>query len=101
MTKREFGLLSSAIKTIYPSELPNSVAMDLWYQTLSFIPYDVAVAAFAEWIKHSHFAPKPSDFIDFAAKSISETLTDDQYFAKVKQYITAVEKKELPESKAN
>ena len=97
VTKEEFGKLSCVIKTIYPSEIPNKQAVELWFAAIANIPYETANAAFADWITHNHFAPKPSDFIDFAANSTSEVLIDEHYCAKVQRYINAVERKELSE----
>ena len=98
MTKDEFGKLSSVIKTIYPSELPNKAAIAIWYKLLSNIPYHIAIAAFEDWAKHNHFPPKPADFISFAEKISLEFLeSEEQYYEKVQRYLENHSRKELTE----
>ena len=64
MTKKEFALLASALKTFYPREqlLPNTQAMELWFNMLGDIPYQVAEAALQKWVATNKFSPTIADF---------------------------------------
>lgn len=59
MTKDEFMILASAIRTYYPKEniLPNKQALELWYRELKDIPYEVAEVALREHVHTSNFSP--------------------------------------------
>ena len=63
MTKKEFALLASAIKTYYPREqlLPNTQSMELWFNMLGDIPYKVAEAALQKWVATNKFSPTIAD----------------------------------------
>lgn len=63
MTKKEFALLTSVIKTFYPREqlLPNTQAMELWFNMLGDIPYQVAEAALQKWVATNKFSPTIAD----------------------------------------
>lgn len=70
MTKKEFALLASAIKTFYPREqlLPNTQAMELWFQMLGDIPYNVAEAALQKWVATNKFSPTIADIREIASR---------------------------------
>lgn len=59
MTKKEFAMLAMAMRTYYPKEqiLPNDKAMQLWYQELCDIPYEVAEAALRKWVATNKWSP--------------------------------------------
>lgn len=59
MTKQEFGLFASALRTYYPKEqiLPNQQAMELWYRELQDIPYTVAEAGLRKWVSTNKWSP--------------------------------------------
>lgn len=60
MTKQEFGLFVSALKTYYSKEqnlLPNQQAMELWYRELQDIPFPVAEAALRKWVNTNKWSP--------------------------------------------
>lgn len=59
MTRDEFMILASAIRTYYPKEniLPNMQALELWYRELQDIPYEVAEVALREHVHTSNFSP--------------------------------------------
>lgn len=69
MTKKEFALLASAIKTFYPREqlLPNTQAMELWFNMLGDIPYKVAEAALQKWVATNKFSPTIADIREIAS----------------------------------
>ena len=59
MTKQEFSTFVMAMRTYYAKEniLPNQQAMELWYQELQDIPYDVAVAGLRQWVATNKWSP--------------------------------------------
>ena len=59
MTKQEFSKWVMALKTYYPREqlLPNTAAIELWYQELSDIPMNVAEMALRKWVATSKWSP--------------------------------------------
>ena len=59
MTKQEFSNWVMALKTYYPREqlLPNTQAIELWYQELHDIPMTVAEAALRKWVATSKWSP--------------------------------------------
>lgn len=59
MNKQEFAILATAIIAAYPSSkiLGDTASMDLWYQMLQDIDYDVAQNAVKEYICTQTFAP--------------------------------------------
>lgn len=69
MTRDEFKSFAMALKTYYPREqlLPNLQAMELWYQELSDIPNDVAIAALRKYVSTNKFSPTIADIREMAA----------------------------------
>lgn len=63
MTKREFSMIASALRTYYPKEniLPNEPAMQLWYDLLQDIPYDVLQIALKQWVVTNKWSPSVSE----------------------------------------
>lgn len=63
MTREEFGVFSSALKTYYPKEtlLPNKAAMELWYRQLQDIPYQIAESALNKWVATNKWSPSIAD----------------------------------------
>lgn len=63
MTKEEFAIIASALKTYYPREnlLPNGQAMELWYKQLMDIPYNLAEIAVNKWVASSKWPPTIAD----------------------------------------
>lgn len=59
MDKKEFAMFASALRTYYPKEnlLPNNQAIELWYQELCDIPYDVAQASLRKWVVNNKWSP--------------------------------------------
>ena len=78
MTKKEFALLASALKTYYPKEtlLPNEQALALWYGQLQDIPYNVAELAINKWVATNKWSPTIADIREQAAE-ISQGKIDD------------------------
>lgn len=73
MTVKQFGSLAAAIKTFFPREnvLPTSESMDLWYDMLRDLDYDVASTALKMHVSNSPYAPTISDIRKYAEKIIS------------------------------
>lgn len=63
MTKKEFSILASAMRTFFPKDnlLPNKEAMELWYGMLSDIPYASAEAALKKHVATSKWPPTIAD----------------------------------------
>lgn len=68
MTKEEFAVLVSAMRTYYGKEnlLPNNQAMQLWYAQLQDIPYKVAEAALNKWVATNKWSPTIADLRELA-----------------------------------
>lgn len=69
MTKEEFAVLVSAMRTYYGKEnlLPNNQSMQLWYAQLQDIPYKVAEAALNKWVATNRWSPTIADLRELAA----------------------------------
>lgn len=70
MTKQEFAILASAIRTYYPKEkiLPNQQAMQLWFTHLQDIPYRVAEIALEKWVISNKWSPTIADLREYVKK---------------------------------
>ena len=69
MTKQEFGIFASALRTFYPKEqiLPNQQAMELWYNQLKDIPYEVAEASLNAYVSVNKWSPSIAEIREAAA----------------------------------
>lgn len=69
MTKQEFFLWASAMKTYYPDSkaLPNEQALELWYRQLQDLPYKVACAILDKWVATEKWPPSIADIRGLAA----------------------------------
>lgn len=69
MTKQEFAVFASALRTYYPKEalLPNQQAMELWYRELQDIPYTVAEAGLRQWVATNKWSPTIADIREMTA----------------------------------
>ena len=69
MNKKEFAILASALRTYYPKEklLPNEQAMELWFNQLKDIPYQVAETALNKWVATNKWSPSIADIREQAA----------------------------------
>lgn len=78
MNKQEFSLFTMALKTYYPREnlLPNTQAMELWYQQLQDIPYRTAEAALNQWVATNKWSPSIADIRETAAGVASGEVLD-------------------------
>jgi hypothetical protein len=70
MNKQEFATLAMALRTYYPKEnlLPNTQAMELWFQQLQDIPYQVAEAALNKWVATNKWSPSIAEIRESAAE---------------------------------
>lgn len=73
MTKKEFYLIASAIRTYYPKEniLSNDKALELWYKQLNDIPYELAEIVVNKWVATNKWSPTIADIREQAADLIS------------------------------
>lgn len=71
MTKGEFVKIADAIKTFYPTDklLPNKEAMQLWYQELQDLPYEIAMVAVRKHVNTSRFPPTVADLREAAVST--------------------------------
>lgn len=78
MTKKEFQVFASALRTYYPKEniLPNAQALELWYNQLSDIPYNVATATLNKWVALNKWSPSIADIREQATALTHGTAKD-------------------------
>lgn len=78
MTKQEFAIFASAIRTYYPKEniLPNQQAMELWFRELQDIPYQVAEAALRQWVSTNKWSPSIAEIRETASTVQSGSIPD-------------------------
>ena len=69
MDKKQFAIFASALRTYYPKEklLPNEQAMQLWFNQLQDIPYDVAEVTLNKWVATNKWSPSIADIREQAA----------------------------------
>lgn len=81
MTKSEFMKLASALKTYFPrfETLPNAEALELWFNELKDLPYQIAVTALRKYVNtpSNRFPPTIADFREMAAQMIDNDLVPD------------------------
>ena len=63
MNKQEFAVFASALRTYYPKEklLPNEQAIQLWFNQLQDIPYQVAEVTLNKWVATNKWSPSIAD----------------------------------------
>lgn len=73
MDKKEFGLIAAALRTYYPryNMLPNPEAVDLWYQELKDLPYDVAASALRKWTNQEKWPPSIAEIRAYAGELVN------------------------------
>lgn len=79
MTKKEFALFVAALKTYYSKEeklLPNNQAVELWFNQLNDIPYDVLVLALNKWVATNKWSPSIAEIRATAAEIVNGEQAD-------------------------
>lgn len=78
MTKQEFGQWVMALRTYYPREklLPNSQAVDLWYEQLQDIPYNMAEISLNKWVATNKWSPSISDIRELSSGIVTGEIRD-------------------------
>lgn len=78
MNKKEFSIFASALRTYYPKEklLPNEQAIELWYNQLKDIPYNVASATLEKWVAIEKWSPSIADLRKTAVEIVNGTTYD-------------------------
>lgn len=63
MNKKEFAIFASALRTYYPKEniLPNDKALELWYNQLNDIPFELAELTLNKWVAVNKWSPSIAD----------------------------------------
>lgn len=72
MTKVEFAKLADAMKTYYPAAglLPNKTAMQLWYEELKDVPYELAAVALRKHVSTNKFPPTIAELRKNAVETV-------------------------------
>ena len=72
MTKKEFAIFATAIRTYYPKEsiIPNEQALELWFKQLCDIPYDIAEVVLNKWVASNRWSPSIADIREQATALI-------------------------------
>lgn len=78
MTKREFSIIASALRTYYPKEniLPNEPAMQLWYDMLQDLSYDLVQISIQKWVATNKWSPSISELRQIAMGLCSDDTND-------------------------
>ena len=78
MTRKEFGILAKTIKTFYPDKniLTTNEELELWYEMLNDIPYEVAVASVKKWVSLNKWCPTVAGIRELSSEFISEKLDE-------------------------
>ena len=78
MNKQEFSTFVMAMRTYYAKEniLPNQQAMELWYQELQDIPYDIAVAGLRQWVATNKWSPSIAEIREMASSVMNGAIAD-------------------------
>lgn len=69
MTKKEFGTFIAAMRSFYPREtiLPTKQAIELWFNQLQDIPYEIACLALNQWAATNKWSPSVAEIRESAA----------------------------------
>ena len=79
MDKKQFALFAAAMKTYYAKEdklLPNNQAMELWFNQLKDIPYEVAELALNKWVATNKWSPSIAEIRATAAEIVNGRQAD-------------------------
>lgn len=78
MTKQEFSKVAAAMRTYYPNSnlLPNTIAVELWYNQLCDISYQVMTLSLNEWVAVNKWPPTIADLRESATR-ITQSETPD------------------------
>lgn len=78
MTRKEFAIIASGIRTYYPREniLPNDQSMELWFRQLEDIEFKIAETALHKWVAVSKWPPTIADIREAAAEITQGEIKD-------------------------
>lgn len=70
MDKKQFATFAMALKTYYPKEniLPNDKAMELWFDQLQDIPYNIAEIGLKKWVSLNKWSPSIAEIRQMSAE---------------------------------
>ena len=79
MRQEEFRALVKAMKAVYaqPTFIPDTAAMNVWYELLKDIPYDRASVAIQKHMCTSSFPPTVADIRKNAYEVVTDTTMND------------------------
>lgn len=89
MTFKEFGKLADAIKTYFPRDniLPTDTAMELWYDMLKDMDYQLAYIGLRNHVATSKFAPTIADIRNGTVISQPQELNEMEAWSLVSKAI--------------
>ena len=72
MDKNEFSLIAAAMRTYFPryNMLPNAEAMELWYQELQDLPYELLSACLRKWVATEKWPPSIAELRAMSADMV-------------------------------
>lgn len=78
MTKKEFSTFCMALKTFFPRDnvLPNEYAMELWFNELCDLDYQVAQTALKKYVHTNKFAPTIAEIRSMATEVQYDRIPD-------------------------
>ena len=78
MDKKQFAMIAMALKTYYPREniIPNDYAMDLWFEQLQDIPFEVAELALKKWVATNKWSPSISEIRKTSKEIMGDEIDD-------------------------
>ena len=78
MTKKEFAIWAMGLKTFYPRDnfLDSEQAIELWFQQLQDIPYEVAKCVLQKWVATNKWIPTIAEIRELAAEIINGEIPD-------------------------
>lgn len=79
MNRQEFALWAAALKTYYSREeklLPNNQALELWFDALQDIPYNVAELALKKWVSTNKWSPSIAEVRETATGIVAGEAAD-------------------------
>lgn len=78
MDKKEFAMFAAMIQTFYPKDnvLPTDQAMEMWYEVLKDIPFNVAQAFLNKWSMTNKWSPTIADIRQGTVSITTEEIPD-------------------------
>ena len=99
MNRKQFATFAMALKTYFPREnlMPNEQAMELWFNHLKNIPYEVAELALQRWVNQNKWSPSIAE-IRAEAKHILWRIWEEKGGAEALEVYEKIRQMELEEN---